>query len=532
MCTETVAAFRTLPFMNFYDSINMKIQTEGPLFEAVQGNRIFEDSKFFVDAVPRKNGQLILEKYLSNKDRNDFDLKAFVEEHFNLPDHKAESEEEKEHQLLSHPDCESHIRALWPVLFRKARDGKLDAGSTLLALPQPYVVPGGRFREIYYWDSYFTALGLMESGHEDMVLNMTRNFASLISTFGHIPNGNRTYYLSRSQPPFFVFMAELCAEHFGKELKKEFLPALAKEYHFWTDKQGEPSRRFVSISLPDNKFYQLNRYWDDKPAPREESWFEDAELGEKIADTAEREKLYRNIRAACESGWDFTSRWLGDYKTLASIRTTDIIPADLNALLYKLEKTLAAWSLELQEDFPNLKPDFYEERAAIRLAAFNTLMWSPEEGFFFDYDLSNHQKTAVWSLAAVYPLFTGMANAEQAAGVAEGLKAKLLYDGGLASTSLETGQQWDFPNGWAPLQWLAVKGLQKYGHNELAAEIRDRWLRANDIIFGKSKKMVEKYNVADTSGNAGGGEYPLQDGFGWSNGVYLALSADKKSSFS
>lgn len=506
------------------------ITTSGPLFEAVQRARVFEDSKYFVDCRPKTAPEHIIEKWGKQKDERDFSLRHFVEANFYPPD----GDEDAAGKLPQTDNCRDHIRQLWPLLFREAETG----GSTprydsLLPLPHPYVVPGGRFREIYYWDSYFTALGLVSDGHAEMLLNMTRNFAHLIETQGHVPNGNRAYYLSRSQPPFFALMVELCGQHFGTKIIPEFIPALRKEYDFWSDKPGESNRRRIGIkhlianqeegkaagSIPLEGY--LNRYWDDHPMPREESWHEDFNLAQELPEQ-KRRQLYRNIRAACESGWDFTSRWLSDGKKLLSIETTHILPVDLNVLLWNLEQKLAEW---LPEEQAAEKQDF-ARKARQRQTLIQALCWNEKTGFFHDVQLQALQPSPQLSLAGVFPLFMGMATQAQAERVAARLRKDFLKEGGLVSTPVETGQQWDAPNGWAPLQWLAYCGLKRYGLDELAGEIRHRWLRCNDIIFERHHKMVEKYDVVHPSGHAGGGEYPLQDGFGWSNGVYAALFDD------
>ncbi len=489
------------------------IQTSGPLFEAVQQSRIFGDSKHFVDCVPNKDSESIMKAWKSERESESFNLKVFVERHFDPPAHSGDAA-----GLEEHADCNDHIKALWPMLFRKA-DNVQSKHDSLLPLPHPYVVPGGRFREIYYWDSYFTSLGLAAHGHEEMVLNMTRNFAHLIQTLGHIPNGNRTYYVSRSQPPFFPLMVNLCAELFGDDVLAEFVPAVIKEHRFWMDETGEPDRR--STTLEDGS--RLNRHWDDNPAPREESWIEDVEPASPLSEEAKKQ-FYRNIRAACESGWDFSSRWLADEQHLQTIETTRILPVDLNALLWYAEKKLSEW-LPAVSAGGNKEGARFHKLAENRKNAMHRLMWNSKTGFFHDYHIDKYQPTGVLSLAGVVPLFTGLADERQAADTAVLLKSAFLQAGGLTTTLRETGQQWDAPNGWAPHQWMAAEGLRRYGHTELADEITDRWLRANENVFRESGKMVEKYNVSDISGKAGGGEYPLQDGFGWSNGVYAAMKS-------
>ncbi|TVR26960.1 MAG: alpha,alpha-trehalase TreF [Balneolaceae bacterium] len=495
------------------------IQLHGELFEEVQRKRIFPDSKQFVDMVPVTDPDEITRLWSSKKKTPGFDLNHFISEHFILPEGAGEEVqiEKKEH-------CRDHIKALWPQLFRKA-DKSASKNSSLIPLPKPYVVPGGRFREIYYWDSYFTAQGLHADGFDEMVLAMAENFRHLIETTGHVPNGNRAYYLSRSQPPFFTPMVNLVVTIFGNEKISEFLPAVEREYNFWMDNTGSRNRRAVTNYHQEtsNSIF-LNRYWDDYPAPREESWFEDMETASGIPES-EREAFFRNIRAACESGWDFSSRWFSDGQNLSSIETTSILPVDLNTLLWFMERKLSEWSRISGDES---KAAHYASMADKRSAAINSLMWDEEQSFFFDYHFKNKSRTGARSLAAVYPLYFKMANQEQAEGVARNLEEKFLQDGGLLTTTVNTGQQWDSPNGWAPLQWLAVIGLQNYGLNDLADEIRNRWLRMNEEVYQRSGKLVEKYNVSDISQEGGGGEYPLQDGFGWSNGVFSAFDEGKE----
>lgn len=489
------------------------IQLSGELFEAVQKQRVYPDSKHFVDMVPKSESSNIIKKWQSEKDAPDFNLKRFIETHFYLPENDTEQTE-----IQPQSSCRKHIQNLWPLLFRKSDSAK-NSESSLLPLPKPYVVPGGRFREIYYWDSYFTAQGLMADGHHEMVLSMTENFRHLIETVGHIPNGNRAYYLSRSQPPFFAPMVDLVISHYGEEKVAEFLPAVEKEYQFWMNRTGADGRRSLSISDDKDNNFKLNRYWDDYPAPRQESWFEDVELAEKI-DENDREQFYRNIRAACESGWDFSSRWFSDQKNLSTIETTNILPVDLNVLLWFMEKKCSEWNKIIGNSD---QAKMFDEGANDRKHAINQLMWDSSKGFFFDYNHAQKKQTNVWSLAAVYPLYFGVADSGQASAVAKMLEEKFLKDGGLVTTTNHTGEQWDFPNGWAPLQWMAVKGLERYGFRKPANTIKSRWLELNNRVFQNTGKMVEKYNVADLTKEGGGGEYPLQDGFGWSNGVYSAF---------
>lgn len=483
------------------------------LFERVQLERVYEDGKTFVDALPLTSPEQVLAEYEGARDDPGFDLRAFVTSHFRVPSAAA-----REYQSPGDVTIEQHIDALWQVLARPPDEP--EPHSSLLPLPYRYVVPGGRFREIYYWDSYFTMLGLEQSGRHDLVVDMVKNFAHLIDRYGHVPNGNRTYYLSRSQPPFFAAMLNLLAASDGEAVYAAYLPQLAREYEFWMDgagtlAHGQAHRRVVR--LDDGTL--LNRYWDDRSTPREESYREDVDTAHRSGRAPQ--EVYRNLRAAAESGWDFSSRWLADGRTLASIQTVEIVPVDLNSLLYGLEQTLArAYRVAGQpENAARISARAWHRREAI-----HRMLWDPAARVFGDFIWSEGRLSGRLSAATLYPLYFGVATREQAEGVAAGVRSVLLQPDGLVTTPVRTGEQWDAPNGWAPLQWIAIQGLSNYGYQQLAREIARRWIRENITDYRSTGRLVEKYDVSGDAA-ARGGEYPLQDGFGWTNGVLRRLLA-------
>ncbi|MEP6711252.1 MAG: alpha,alpha-trehalase TreA [Ferruginibacter sp.] len=484
----------------------------GELFENVQLESIFPDGKTFVDSIPKSALSDILKDYETKKNETGFHLGSFVEAYFSPP----KTYSTKYVSVAGRPIVE-HIKMLWDELIRQPEEEE----SSLIPLPHPYIVPGGRFREIFYWDSYFTMLGLQVSGRTELIENMVNNFSFLINKFGYIPNGNRTYFLGRSQPPFYASMIQLLSEIKGENILIDHLPQLEKEYAFWMKGSEGLSEKNTSIHrivfMPDGS--RLNRYWDENDTPREESYKEDIELAENVSD---KKSLFRNIRAACESGWDFSSRWFKDEGNFSSIHTTEIIPVDLNCLLFDLEQTIAkAYQLKGNKS----AEEKYLTAANKRKATIEKYCWNNAEGFYFDYDFSAGTQKKSLTLAGAFPLFFQIAAKQQAQGVADTLQKHFLSAGGLQTTTVTTIQQWDSPNGWAPLHWIAIKGLTNYGHAELAADIAQRWMNINKKVYENTGKMMEKYNVVATDLAAGGGEYPSQDGFGWTNGVYLALAA-------
>jgi len=352
-----------------------------------------------------------------------------------------------------------YIEHMWQVLTRTPDTEQKDS---LIALTRPYIVPGGRFREIYYWDTYFTALGLIDAGRTDMAINMLVNFVDILNEVGCIPNGNRAYYYSRSQPPILALFYNLLKDALSDQQREYVIWGLKKEYQFWMNEAGEnASQKGVAqlrtVTMPCGA--TLNRYFDTEPTPRPESYREDIETAEHIG--ADKSQFYQHVRAACESGWDFSSRWLANPNSLASIRTTEIIPVDLNALLVTLEQTLASVTKGAEQAR-------YSAASAARINAINIL----------------------------------------------------LKKGGVVTTSNITSQQWDAPNGWAPLQLFAVEGLRNYGFDMQAQTIMLRFCKTIENHFATSGVLLEKYNVCDPEIKAGGGEYDVQLGFGWTNGVY------------
>ena len=484
------------------------------LFIAVQAAQIFPDGKAFPDAIPKSAPEDILRQYRAERPESPAELQRFVADHFVLP-----SEVGAAPSPPSQVSILAHIDDLWDLLTRTTATAP--PYSSMLALPQPYVVPGGRFREMYYWDSYFTMLGLATGGRRDLVSGMVRDFAYLIDTFGHVPNGARTYYLSRSQPPFFFAMVGLVSPDDPPAAYALFLPQLRREYAFWMEgarglKAGASRRRVVA--MPNGSL--LNRFWDDRDTPRDEAYREDMQLAQSSQRPAPQ--LFRDIRAAAESGWDFGSRWFADGHSRATMDTTEIVPVDLNSLLFGLENAIRA-GCERGGDTACARE--FERRAAARHRAVDRYLWDARAGAYLDYRWTRNARLPRVSAATLYPLFVSLASQPQATAVAAVTTRELLKPGGIVATNEDTGQQWDSPNGWAPLQWIAIAGLRGYGQTPLAATIACRWMANVNDVYRQSGKLVEKYDVVTVGRSGGGGEYPLQDGFGWTNGVMQRLIA-------
>ena len=474
----------------------------GPLLSRVQEREILADGKTFVDAVPKRPIADIMGDFRELRG-GDVELRAFVEANFDLPPSSAPV-------IASRPalPLRAHIRSMWADLAREPEQGA--DNSSALPVGHRHVVPGGRFREIYYWDSFFTLLGLVRDGETELATGIVDTLTDLIEQHGHIPNGSRTYYLGRSQPPLFHMMVALLDDQ-RPEVAARRLTAMKQEYSWWMDGAEKlvPGAQIAHVAmLKDGAI--LNRYWDPRGTPRDESWREDVETA--AGSDRPAEAVYRDLRAGAESGWDFSSRWL-DGDSLSTIRTTSIAPVDLNAFLYGLECAIAAYA--------GPEAAQYAALADRRREAMQAHMWSPA-GYFADYDLEREQARSIASAAALAPLLAGVATERQASDTADFVSREMLASGGLRTTLNASGQQWDRPNGWAPLQWIAVRGLERYGIQELATEISRRWIDAVDAAYLQTGLLYEKYDV-ETRSIGIGGEYAAQVGFGWTNGVTADL---------
>ncbi len=461
------------------------------LFTDLHTSGHWPDQKVISDAILLAPADEILSAYDAAKAKGPVDLQAFFARWFR----PVSSQEGSYRTNHAHSPVE-HLQAVWSHLKRPADDPT--ERSTRIPLPHPYVVVGGRFQEAYYWDSYFTQLGLLKSGQTDLVADMLDNFAHAIATIGHIPNGFRSYFLTRSQPPFFAAMVQDYGRATGNlsAAYAKYLPAMKAEYRYFTT-----SAHTVG---------GLARYWDEADGPRIEMY------GTDLAwqyHTEQHPDFFRDLRGACESGWDFSSRWLTDPADLGTIRTTKLWAVDLNCLLLRYEEILAQATGHTR----------FIKAANVRRAAISQRFFDKTRGFFCDVEIATGQPVPLTTAAGLFPLYAGAASPAQADRTVEWMAKHLLAPGGLLTTDITSGQQWDAPNGWAPLQWIAIQGLRRYGFDELAEDLRQRWLATCDAVFAASGKFVEKYNVLDPLAASGGGEYALQDGFGWTNGVYLDL---------
>ena len=373
-----------------------------------------------------------------------------------------------------------HIAAYWPRLIRHT---PTDEG-TLIGLPQPYLVPSENpiFRELFYWDSYFTALGLLETLLEDHIVGITENLAYLYKRFGVIPNGSRYYFLSRSQPPFFTRLVQLALQ--VKEGRGD-----ADTLEWLRDMTAVSMNEHETVWMgtehphPRQMHRGLSRYFDIN---------------------------YLDVLASCESGWDHSTR--------CDSRWLEHLPVDLNSILYARELDIADAHVALGN--PEAAR-LWRGKAETRAGTMNELMWDEAAGFYFDYDFAAERRNPHPSLAGFYPLWAGLATPERAARAVTEWLPRFSQQGGLLTTiEVQTGRQWAAPNGWVPLHWLVVAGLERYGFHAEATRIMRAWCDNNAAVFENTGALWEKYNVTQIGVEGEGGLYGSLRGFGWTNGVF------------
>ncbi|KAF6983791.1 hypothetical protein CFC21_001906 [Triticum aestivum] len=434
------------------------------------------------------------------------------------------------------------VHALWKDLARRVAPSVAARPDrhTLLPLPGRVVVPGSRFREVYYWDSYWVVRGLLVSKMYDTAKDIVLNLVYLVEEYGFVLNGARSYYTNRSQPPLLSSMVlELYTATGDLGLVRRAFPSLLKEHSFWVSE-------LHNVEIMDNhgRLHNLSRYQAMWNKPRPESATIDEELASKLNSTAAKEKLYHQIASAAESGWDFSSRWMSNSTDMTTLVTTFVIPVDLNTFICKMERDIAVFAKLIGE---KATAELFSQASKARHTAIESLLWNSEMEQWLDYWLptdGNCQGPYKWELKSqnrnifasnFVPLWLNAHNSglgpfldeAKSVRVMRSLQASgLVCPAGIATSVSNTGQQWDFPNGWAPLQHLIAEGLLNSGSTEakeFAEDIATRWVRTNYAAYKSSGAMHEKYDVEACGKSGGGGEYKPQTGFGWSNGVLLAF---------
>ena len=378
-----------------------------------------------------------------------------------------------------------YIRSFWPKLERyHPKDD-----DTLLGLPKTYLVPAYEeghefdFNEMYYWDSYFMVQGMLDDQHKELVMGILENLLFIQKRFGIIPNASRTYLMGRSQPPLLTsFIIDVYDTYDpGKSWLGKAISQAKEEYEKVWMGSTKPNWRQVYKGL--SRYYDINM----------------------INDLVET-----------ESGWDMTPRF--------GRRALDYLPVDLNAMLYKYETDFSRAAQILNDD---KEAHEWGRAARRRSATMDKLMWSSSKGFYYDYNFVKERRGTVSSLAAFFTMWSGQASEKHARQMVKNL-SRFEQRGGLSATDQQlsalvpgaTPTQWAFPNGWAPLHFIVVKGLERYGYEYEARSVATKWLKTNLDWFDKHGVFLEKYNVVNPDKPPSKGLYPSQTGFGWTNAIF------------
>lgn len=392
-------------------------------------------------------------------------------------------------------NIEIFIESNWEACVRENRKDK----GTLLGVPYPYTVPSTEaFDEIYYWDTYFTNLGLLKSGHQMLAKQNTDNMLYLVNKFGFMPNGTRTWYLTRSQPPFLSEMVKDVYNYYKDNVWLEgAYSALKKEYKFWDEKRI--SDMGLNCYCPEV---------DMKEADDMVKGFKER-IGFDVK--SEKKELARHVLATCESGWDMNPRWGFEAQNYAAV--------DLNSLLFGMENNMAYFAEILGYDEETA---YWKLCAGRRLNLMNKVMLN-EDKLFLDYNLKTGELSSIFSAASYFPLFTKAASEEQAEAAVKNL-TRIEEKYGIATCekgSRDISYQWDYPNGWACMQYILIAGLSNYGYTNDAKRIAEKYIGLAEMVFEETGNLWEKYNVADGSINVNN-EYKMPTMMGWSAGVYIA----------
>ncbi|KAJ2812298.1 hypothetical protein H4S07_001496 [Coemansia furcata] len=538
------------------------IYCQGDLLHAVQMAKLFPDDKTFVDKPTLKPPTQVLANFAqiggANASRDD--LAKFVGENFGQEGSELKPVDLTELDAnppflnnVSNPILRAFgqtVNGYWSTLIREQDYSVLCDGcvSSMLSLKYHFVVPGGRFRETYYWDTYFTIEGMLRSGLKDMTRSNIRDLLALVDFHGFVPNGARVYYLDRSQPPMLTLMVKLYYEHTGDAaFVAEALPLLQKEHAYWQ------ANHSVNVTKPDDSgIVQLSRYIVDTDQPRPESYTTDYDLAHNATtDPAAQAGIYADMATGAESGWDYSTRWVKNPsapidRLLYGIRTRQVIPVELNAILYQVENTLADFVTIANCSSSPTATD-YKELAQARRNAMYAMFYDQPSGLFFDYFLDERQRSTILSPAALWPYWS-FGPEETSASHDGGSWAKTAFSpvsrilgkspGGFPATLYNSGQQWDYPSVWPPLQYVLMQAALTTGHADLAAQLAQKfvesvfcaWYNTGGSIPGMLEKlpnttdsghMFEKFDSTQIGKEGGGGEYTVQAGFGWTNGVLI-----------
>uniref|UniRef100_A0AC35TYJ2 Trehalase n=1 Tax=Rhabditophanes sp. KR3021 TaxID=114890 RepID=A0AC35TYJ2_9BILA len=521
-------------------SILSQIYCNGPILKAVQEGNLFPDSKYFVDMTLKIDPVTTLKDFEKLGNYSLQQLKTFVHSHFDVPGtelipvipvdwnpHSKHIHKIKDQKLKSFAYDLHH---LWKDLSRKVKDDVRIHPEmySIIYVPNPFIIPGGRFEETYYWDNFWIIKGLLVSEMYQTAKGIIKNLVYLVDKFGYVPNGARIYY-TRSQPPFLIQMVYDYVIATGDEqFIYQVMSALDKEFTFWVNyrskywKSGDGSHKI--------RYFQ---YMVKSSIPRPEAYREDMALASNLTSHSQKENLFSNLASGAESGWDFSSRWFSRQgkhaHKLHSIRTTQLIPVDLNAFQCVNARIMAGfWQITKNAQKALLYSRYYSEAKK----ELRQIHWNETDGIWYDFDLENKRHVNEYYSSNVVPLYSKCFDDVKTPHKVYHYLVKLgvfKYKKGLpTSLKLHSRQQWDNENAWPPIIHMIIEGFRNSNDTELmeVAEVMAfNWINLAYKSYSETNMMFEKYNVSRKANHASGsgGEYEPQTGFGWANGVGLSL---------
>lgn len=512
-----------------------QVYCQGELLDKIQMAQLFDDSKSFVDMSQKNPSEITLDnfqKLLQETDNNPSkdDLKKFLDKNFENQEELQEwipedyTESPSFLTKIQDEDIKQFAQDLvkqWPKFGRKIKEEikeKSDQHS-LIPVKNGFIVPGGRFNEFYYWDTFWIINGLLLCEMYDTVRGILENFFEIVEKYSFIPNGARVYYLNRSQPPLLTLMVQKYYEFTGDtEFLQQNIKTLNTELKFWL------KNRKIEVDLGD-KTYSLFHYNSQSGTPRPESYFEDVQTASAFQNEDQKSELYSELKSAAESGWDFSSRWMVNKNSnnegnLTDAHTTQIIPVDLNSFLCQAFTIMSKFYSLLNKPKKSL---FWLKKSENLKSAIKDVFFDENDGVWYDFNYKLSQKRKNFYPSNLTPLWSEINHEIETEKIVNYLNPVLSYNGGIPASLKNTGQQWDLPAAWPPLQEIVINALLKSGNNELAYQLAEKWIKSNMEAFNKYGAMFEKYDAENPGESGGGGEYEVQKGFGWTNGVALML---------
>ncbi|KAK9767532.1 hypothetical protein K7432_002632 [Basidiobolus ranarum] len=562
-------------------SCDSPIYCPGPFLDRIQRAKLFDDSKTFVDrGTKRPVNEVLTAFYKLPRNATRATLKKFIEKYFvdnendlvttELPDFNPNPSFLRRIKDQYLKGFGSYVHSFWKTLTRTMAQKLPCEGcvTSLIQIPRPFIIPGGRFKEIYYWvrarDTYFVLEGLLLGELNTISKDMILNFLDIVDKYGFMPNGARVYYLNRSQPPLLTQMVKIYMDKTKDiDLLMRALPTLDKEYHYWKSKHS------VKVQDRLGTIHELTRYNVDNKYPRPESYHEDIITVEYAGFNVSKQKeLYADIATGAETGWDYSTRFVtlipkGDEapeEILRTLNTRMVVPVDLNSIMYMNEQALSDFhriiaNSRMSGKSKNLE-NYYRVAAQQRRRSVLALLWDETDRVFYDYNLSSHAIEKSLTPANYWPFWAGIFPDDFFKRPADIIKTFEAvedygeeYPGGIPITMTASTLQWDFPNSWPPLVFVVLKAITEVERRLTFGQLRERlhqlgltiaqvlinstycgWRLTGGEIPGiltklrnvtDSGKLFEKYDATKLGIPGGGGEYTVQDGFGWTNGVTL-----------